>query len=145
MSEQLVTGVRKFSSRVYIILAFIAVVSLASGGLSVWLLTRDHDRAVDTAELAKKNAGLTAAAARVAADTKRVVEQIQFERRRNTRSACERTNREHRAIVGFVKGTIPPDQLDDPRVKQYLALAAKSFPVVDCAAEVERRVPSGTP
>lgn len=80
-----------------------------------------------------------------ASRTADIVTAIQAERRRNTLLACEQSNREHSAIVGFITSSIPKDRLTDPRVKQYLELANASFPVQNCAALVKRRVPSGTP
>lgn len=73
-----------------------------------------------------------------------VVERIQEERVRNTVASCRQTNRERGAIRGFIAATIPPERLDDPRVKAYLKLAERSFPTVNCDALVKQRVPSNT-
>lgn len=126
MTEQQVRAVQVFSARVYVILALLIVVQVATGIASVYLLTRDHNRSVAVADLAVKN--------------QRAVAQIQRERIRNTRAACVDTNREHAALVGFIKASIPRGRLHDPRVVTYLARAARSFPILDCDRVVRDKI-----
>lgn len=84
-------AVRKFSNRVYVILAFIAVVSVASGVVSVVLLFRDHDRAVATAKLAS--------------DNRDAVAQIQAEGRDRRSQTCSTFESEHLQEVRQLSGT----------------------------------------
>jgi hypothetical protein len=76
-------------------------------------------------------------------DNTNITEQIQAERIRNTRSSCEQRNREHLALREFFKGIVPRHRLDEARVRAYLKLAERSFPVVDCDAYVRQSVSGG--
>lgn len=70
------------------------------------------------------------------------INDIQGSRARNTLAGCMQTNREHTALVGFIRASIPPSRRDEPRVMAYLERAERSFPVVDCRALTMRRVQS---
>lgn len=126
MTDQQIRAVRRFSAQVYVILALLIVVQVATGAASVYLLLRDHNRSVTVA--------------RVAVDNQKAVEQIQRERVRNTRSACVATNSEHEALIGFIEASIPPARRKDPRVMDYLARATRTFPIDDCDKVVRDKI-----
>ncbi len=66
--------------------------------------------------------------------------QIQSERYRNTRAACEKGNVQNRVLVGFIEQSIPKAKLKDPRVVAYLARAHKTWPQTDCDALVLKSI-----
>lgn len=122
---------RRYATRTTCILVAIFIV-LAAGG---FVVTRQQWR---TNDLVAQNQVLVN---RVTA----VVKQIQAERKRNTFSACDTANHEHAAIVGFVTSLVPKPRRADPQVKQYLALAAHTFPQTNCAADVREKVKGSKP
>jgi hypothetical protein len=68
------------------------------------------------------------------------IDDIQRERARALMVVCEQTNQQNTGIVAFIKASVPKAQRNTPQTRAYLARARKAFPLVDCAAVVDRNI-----
>lgn len=74
-----------------------------------------------------------------------VVDQIQSERIRNTRSTCEATDSQNAAIRGFIVANVPRNRIHDPLVHAYITRSKTVFPDLNCDEKVKATIKGDRP